>query len=145
MPRSTNISLSPKQIIIAAIIGAILWFCAAMLMRAVVKMEFYDGMGVAIVYALTIPGTIPFVILLRKLAGLGQDQIAIGYTVATAVALMLDGSAFAFFPALYADNPADGLQAPAAILWGAGVGLVLAIIMNRAEPVSASGQPHLDY
>ena len=145
MPRSTNISLSPKQIIIAAIIGAILWFCAAMLMRAVVKMDFYEGMGVAIVYALTIPGTIPFVILLRKLAGLGQDQIAIGYTVATAVALMLDGSAFAFFPALYADNPADGLQAPAAILWGAGVGLVLAIIMNRAEPVSASGQPHLDY
>ena len=145
MPRSTNISLSPKQIIIAAIIGAILWFCAAMLMRAVVKMDFYEGMGVAIVYALTIPGTIPFVILLRKLAGLGQDQIAIGYTVATAVALMLDGSAFAFFPALYADNPADGLQAPAAILWGAGVGLVLAIIMNRAEPVSASGQSHLDY
>ena len=137
MPRSTNISLSRKQIMTVAIIGAILWFCAAMLMRDVVKMDFYDGMGVAIVYALTIPGTIPFVILVRKLAGLREDQIAIGYTVATAVALMLDGSAFAFLPSLYADNPADGLQAAAAILWGAGVGLVLAIIMNRAEPASA--------
>ena len=137
MSHATSISLSAKQIIIVAIIGAILWFCAAMLMRAVVKMDFYDGMGVAIVYALTIPGTIPFVILVRKLAGLGQDQVATGYTVATAVALMLDGSAFAFFPALYADNPADGLKAAAAILWGAGVGLVLALIMNRAEPASA--------
>ena len=137
MQRATNISLSPKQIMIVAIIGAILWFCAALLMRAVVKMDFYDGMGVAIVYALTIPGTIPFVILLRKLAGLREDQIAIGYTVATAVALMLDGSAFAFFPSLYADNPADGLQAAAAIFWGAGVGLVLAVVMNRAEPASA--------
>ena len=97
MPRSTNISLSPKQIMIVAIIGAILWFCAAMLMRAVVKMEFYEGMAVAIVYALTIPGTIPFVILVRRLAGLHQDQIAIGYTVATAIALMLDGAAFALF------------------------------------------------
>lgn len=131
MSRATSISLSAKQVMIVSITGAVLWFGAALLMRKVVKLDVYEGLGVAVVYALTIPGTIPFVILLRKLASLRGDQLAIGYTVATAAALLLDGLAFAFCPSLYADNPADGLQAAAAILWGAGVGLVLSIVMNR--------------
>lgn len=133
MPRSTATSLSSKQIVIVSIVGAILWFCAALLMRAVVKLDVYNGAGVVAVYALTVPGSIPFAILLRKLAELRRDQTAAGYAIATAVALLLDGSAFAFFPSLYADNPADALQAAAAILWGAGVGLVLSLVMNRVD------------
>ena len=124
-------SLSSQQIAISAVIGAILWFFAAMLMRVVVPLDFYNGFGVAIIYALTIPGTIPFVFLLRKIARLRTDQIAIGYTIATSAALLLDGTAFAFFPSLYADNSTDALQAAAAILWGAGVGQILAFIINK--------------
>ena len=124
-------SLSSQQIVISVIIGAILWFCAAMLMRAIVPLDFYNGAGVVLMYALTIPGTVPFVFLLRKLASLRGDQIAIGYTIATSAALLLDGTAFALFPSLYANNSSDALQAAAAILWGAGVGQILALIINK--------------
>jgi hypothetical protein len=128
-------SLSYKQVIISSIIGMVLWFCAAKLMHVIVKQNFYNGYGITVTYALTIPGTIPFVILLRKLVGLRTDQIAIGYTIATTAALLLDGAVFAFFPSLYADNAADALQAAAAILWGAGVGQVLALVINKEGTV----------
>jgi hypothetical protein len=124
-------SLSQTQVIFAFVFGAIAWFGAAMLMRAIVPLEFFNGAGVALVYAITIPATVPFVFLLRKTIGLRADQIAIGYTLATTAALLLDGTAFAFFPSLYADDPADALKAAATILWGAGVGQVLAFWMNK--------------
>ncbi len=124
-------SLSQTQILSAFIFGAVAWFGAAMLMRTIVPLDFYNGAGVALFYAITIPFTVPFVLLLRKTIGLRADQIAIGYTLATTAALLLDGTAFAFFPSLYADVPADALQAAAAILWGAGVGQVLALWMNK--------------
>jgi hypothetical protein len=124
-------SLTQTQIIIAVITGMIAWFSAAMLMRAIVPLDFYNGFGVSLFFIITIPGTIPFVFILRSIAGLRGDQIAIGYTIATTAALLLDGIAFAFFPSFYADDPADALQAAAAILWGAGVGQVLALWMNK--------------
>jgi hypothetical protein len=124
-------SLTQRQIIIAVIMGMIAWLGAAMLMRAIVPLDFFSGAGVALVYAITIPGTIPFVFMLRRIAGLRADQIAIGYTLATTAALLLDGTAFAFFPSLYADDSADALKAAATILWGAGVGQVLAFWMNK--------------
>jgi hypothetical protein len=124
---------SPTQIALLAAIGAVLWFLAALLMRAIAPMPWYEGAGIALVYALVIPGTLPFILLSRKLAGLHKGQTAMGILVVTATALLLDGIAFAFFPALYADNPADTTQAAAAILWGAGVGLVLAFIFNKGE------------
>jgi hypothetical protein len=125
--------LSTTQITLLAVIGAVLWFLAALLMRAIAPMPWYEGVGVAVVYALTVPGTVPFILLSRKLAGLHKGQTAMGILVVTAAALLLDGIAFAFFPALYADNPADTTQAAAAIMWGAGVGLVLAFIFNKGE------------
>jgi hypothetical protein len=124
---------TPTQTVLLAIIGAVLWFLAALLMRAIAPRAWYDGAGIALVYALTVPGTLPFILLARKLARLHKRQTAMGILIVTAAALLLDGIAFAFFPALYADNPADTTQAAAAILWGAGVGLVLAFILNKGE------------
>ncbi len=124
-------SLQSRQIVILIILGAIFWFLAALLMRAIVPLPFYDGAGIALVYSLTIPGTLPFVFLVSCFAGLQSGQIALGYTIATTAALLLDGCAFAFMPSLYANNPGDAVQAAAAILWGAGVGQVLAFVIDR--------------
>jgi hypothetical protein len=123
--------LTLRQAIVLTISGAIFWFLAAMLTGAIVPLPFYHGWGVALVYALTIPGTVPFVFIVSRIASLHRSQIAIGYTIATTAALLLDGCALAFTPSLYADNSADALQAAAAILWGAGVGQVLALFMDR--------------
>lgn len=120
--------LTAPQIAILSLTGAALWFLAALLMRAIEPLGAFQGIGVPVLYALVVPGTVPFVILTRKLAKLRGDQTAIGVTVVTAAASLLDGTALVAIPELYGANPSG---AAAAILWGAGVGLFLGVAMNR--------------
>ncbi|UVO51880.1 hypothetical protein M0208_15670 [Sphingomonas sp. SUN019] len=122
--------LSATQLAIVATIGATLWFLAALLIRAVEPFGALEGTGVAIFYALIIPGTVPFIPLIRRLAALRRDKTVYGVAVATGVAGLLDGLALAYFPALYGANTAG---AGAAILWGAGVALMLAVVMSRGR------------
>ncbi|WP_309645949.1 hypothetical protein [Phenylobacterium sp.] len=83
------------------VLGAVLWFLAAVLLRFVGPMGAFDGVGLIALYVLTVPGTFPLILLAQRLAKLGRDQIAIGVTVATATAALLDGLALSQFPTLY--------------------------------------------
>lgn len=123
--------LSSRQLLITAGLGVVLWFSAALLIRALAPLGVFEGAARVWLYALVIPGTVPFVFLLEKLAGLARTQIALGYSVATAAATLCDGVALAWFPDLYGGAGVSG-AAGAVILWGAGVGLVLAFLRNRA-------------
>ncbi len=129
----TASQLSTAQIAILAIYGAILWFLAAILVRTIGPMGFLDGVWGIITYALVIPGTVPAILAARPLARLRRDQTAVGIAIVTATALLLDGIAHAWFPTIYGSDPALIVKGAAAIFWGAGVGLVLAIIMNKGE------------
>lgn len=123
-------SLTTKQMIILALYGAVLWFLAAMLVRTIGPMGALDGSARIITYALVIPGTIPAIWIGRVMAGLARDQTATALIVITATALLLDGIAHAWFPNLYGSDPALIVKGAAVIFWGAGVGLVLGLIMN---------------
>jgi hypothetical protein len=125
--------LTPSQIAILTIYGAALWFLAAMLVRFIGPMGALDGGWWVLTYALVIPGTIPAIIATLQLARLRRDQTLAGVAVVTATALLLDGLAHAWFPSLYGTDPALIVKGAAAIFWGAGVGLVLALIMNTGE------------
>jgi hypothetical protein len=125
--------LTQRQIIILVLYGAVLWFIAAMLVRTIGPMGALDGHALLITYALVIPGTVPALSIGRLLAKLGRDQIAIGVMVVTTAALLLDGVAHAWFPGIYGNDPAQIVKGAAVIFWGAGVGLVLGMIMNRPE------------
>ncbi len=131
-------ALTASQIAILALYGAALWFAAAMLVRTIAPMGALNGGWRVLTYALIVPGTIPAVVMARPLARLRRDQTAIGITIVTAAALLLDGIAFAWFPALYGNDPALVLAGAAAILWGAGIGLVLGVAMN-ARPTMRHG------
>ena len=122
--------LTTKQMIILALYGAVLWFLAAMLVRTIGPMGALDGSARIITYALVIPGTIPAIWIGRAMAGLARDQTATALIVITATALLLDGIAHAWFPNLYGSDPALIVKGAAVIFWGAGVGLVLGLIMN---------------
>ena len=127
-----RLPLTDSQIATTAFLGAVLWLAAALLLRTLAPLGIYEGGTRLLVYALTIPGTWPFVLLIERAARLSRQQIGIGYAVATATATLLDGVALAWFPGLYGSEVAHVAGAGAAILWGAGVGMVLAFLRNQA-------------
>lgn len=127
--------LTTGQTLKLAIIGAVLWFAAAALLRTIGPSGAFDGNRHILLYALTVPATVPFVWLVQKLVELDDNKVAIGYSLATATALLLDGVAVAWFPALYGTESLQVTNSAAAILWGAGVGIFLAFVMNK-EPTT---------
>ncbi len=129
-PCQATALLSRGQTLLMIVIGIILWFGAALLLRYLGPMGIYQPPAIAWVYALVIPGTFPFILLVRLAGRLAGPQIITGVTIVTATALLLDGLAVAFFPSLYGATPALVAGAGGAILWGAGVGLVLGVWMG---------------
>ena len=125
-----SLNLTLRQSAIMVVFGAILWFAAALLIRAIEPLGALHGAGVAIFYAALIPGTWPFILLARAVARLRREQTVMGVVLATATASLLDGTALMLHPGLYG---ADRGGAGAAILWGVGVGLVLALVMNAPK------------
>jgi hypothetical protein len=124
-------TLTSKQIAILALYGAVLWFLAAMLVRVLAPMGALSGIWQVVTYALVVPGTVPAIWIARTIAGLARGQTATGLLVVTGAALLLDGVAFGWFPVIYGADPAHWLPGAAVVFWGAGVGLVLGILMNR--------------
>lgn len=126
-----RLGLTSGQSIALVAIGAALWFIAAIILRNIAPMGALEGTARAITYALVIPGTLPFVILTRVIAKLRHDQIAIGIAVVTTTALLIDGIVVAWLPGIYSNEIRHVTACAAAILWGAGVGLLLGFILNK--------------
>ena len=129
--RGTFAPISAHQVAILIGLGAGLWYLTAMILRLVVPMGALDGAARAVTDFLVIPGTLPAVWLIWKLPGLRRDQVAMGAAIATATAALLDGIALAWFPGLYAADVRHVAACGAAILWSAGVGLVLGLLFSR--------------
>jgi hypothetical protein len=119
-----------KQILILSIYGAILWFIAAMIVRLIAPMGALGGGWALISFALVIPGTVPAILIGQIIAGLRRNQIMAGTMIITASALLLDGIAHAWFHGIYGDDPMLAASRAAAIFWGAGVALILGMVMN---------------
>ncbi len=129
-----RLPLTSRQLTILIVNGAILWFLAALVCRFAGTVGWFEGANRAILYAAVIPGTLPFVFLLRRLAQLADHQVALGMVVATTTALILDGLALAWYPQLYGAGAAQTAASGAVILWGAGIAIFLGCWFNRAPP-----------
>ena len=132
-PVPNRLGLTSRQSLLLVIIGAMLWFLAAVILRIVAPMGALEGTAHAVTYALIVPGTLPFVLLTRALVKLRRDQTAIGIAVVTATALLIDGIVVAWFPIVYGGALPQVTNCAAAILWGAGIGMVLSFVLNK-EP-----------
>jgi hypothetical protein len=127
----TQYALNKKQFIISVTYGAVLWFIAAMIVRYIGPMGAFDGTALIVSYALVVPGTVPFILIGQKLIGLEKTQVARSIMIITTTALLLDGIALNFFAGLYGSDPAIIMEGAALIMWGAGVGLLLGLIMGE--------------
>lgn len=119
-----------RQIGILLAMGALLWFVAAMLIRVIGPMGAFDGSNRTWLYLLVIPGTLPFIFAIRRVAGLAVRQHGLGVAVVTMAAMLIDGIALAWFPWIYADTIELVAAAGAVILWGAGVGMALGFLVD---------------
>lgn len=128
-----RVGLTNEQTLLLIFIGAALWGFAAIILRIVAPMGALEGSARAITYALLVPITLSFVGLVRAAAKLRHDQIFTGVAVATTTALLIDGIVIAWFPAVYGSALPQVTNCAAAILWGAGVGLVLGFMLNKGE------------
>lgn len=130
------LGLTARQIAILLALGAALWLSAALLLNVLAPLGIYEGVGRVILYAAVIPGTWPFVEAVIRVAGLRRQQALTGVAIGLATACCLDGLALAYTPWLYGSTVAHTAGAGAAILWGAGVFLVI------GAWISASAENH---
>ena len=124
-------TLDRRQVWIAAVNGAVLWFVAVLLLRWLGPMGIHEGVNRVILYALVVPGTYPFNLLIGRIARLQKGQMVQTLALGTAVATVLDGAALAWAPTLYGPTADLHMGAATVILWGAGVGILLAFWMDR--------------
>ncbi|MEO1045493.1 MAG: hypothetical protein AAFX04_08655 [Pseudomonadota bacterium] len=123
--------LAARQLLICILMGIALWFFAALLLRMLGQAELLSKGNMALLYALVIPGTIPFVYLIRLVARLHPGQLGPGLAVATAAAALCDGMALIWFPGLYGATTEIIAFSGASILWGAGVAIALGFLLDR--------------
>jgi len=128
-----GLPFSRRQTGLLIILGAILWLVAALILKALAPSGIYEGSAQIILYALIVPGTVPFLLASLKVASIERPSSFAAVALMTMSAMLLDGIALAWFPFLYGGDVAYVAGAGAAILWGAGVGLVLALFVNRAS------------
>lgn len=122
--------LSTSQRLRCAVMGAVLWLFAALLLRWLGPMGIYDGWARVLLFAAIVPGTLPFVLLVEKTAALARSQLFAGISFGTATAVCLDGLALSWTPGLYGGE-AYLAGAGATILWGGGVGMFLAYLVGQ--------------
>jgi hypothetical protein len=121
-------ALRPAQIAILAAFSTLVWFLAAMFIRFVGPMGVFHDYKVIVLYALTIPATVPLNARSRKLVRAPKSQMVTVIAVTSAVATMLDGVAMSGFPALYGPDPAITGAGAAWLLWAIGVASALSLI-----------------
>lgn len=126
-----SILLSRSQMAIFLLYGIAGWFLAAVLIRWLGPLGIFAGWPRALTYLLIVPGTVPFVWLAAKLGRAAPGQLFIGFSISSAMATICDGLALWLIPDLYGSGVATHAGAGGTILWGIGVGIFLAYIMDR--------------
>lgn len=121
--------MTGRQLAIAASLGVILWYAAAVLLAWLGPMGMLAGPARLWTYLLVWPGTLPFVLVMGRATGVARGQLGMAMAVGTSAAMLCDGVALAWFPALYGDGEAQTAAAGAVILWGAAVGQIEAMLI----------------
>jgi hypothetical protein len=124
-------NISPKQLAFCVSYGLALWIGAIFLIRAIGPMGAFSGLGLIISFVALIPVTLPAVLLTKRVMGPFKDQLLVGVTIISTIALLMAGIGFSFFPYIYGLDNVRLLAASGFMMWGGGIGFVLALIVGK--------------
>ena len=132
----TRAGLTQRRTILLLAFSAVVWFGVAMFIRFAGPAGVFDGFRGVLLYALTIPATIPLNARLLKMSGLPGRDMTLAVGIAAIVPPSLEGIVMRWFPGVYGGDPAVMLSGAIWILWAIGVGMALAAVSaasTRAE------------
>lgn len=121
----------PKALLFTAL-GVVFWFNAAMIIRFCGAAVFTAGNPrLLLFFGLAIPLTLLSMYITKAIAQLRFADLLEPVVLMTLTATMLDGLALAWFRQLYSSSFEVALHGAAWILWGAGLGLLFALMFKR--------------
>jgi hypothetical protein len=109
-----------------AVLGAVFWFGFAMFVRFMEPFGLLQGGARAAMFVIAIPIVLVLIPGIRMAMRYPAERITEIIGIITAFAILLDGLAFGFFPAIYGADPAHQIAGAGLILWGGGLGIVVA-------------------
>ena len=128
---SNRLPFSTGQIATLIASGVIFWFIGALICRWVGELGGFEGANRVLLYAALVPGTLPVILLVRRIARLAPDQVALGSAIVTAAAIACDSIALVIIPDLYGGGIEQAAASGAVILWGGAVAIALGCWLNR--------------
>ncbi len=118
-----------RQIGVFAALGAVIWFAVTLLLRFFVVQEITDGPWRLALYGLGVPSG-ALVMWVFHLAGARKGQMFTAIAIGTMVAVILDGLAIGWARGIYGSDPSRVTDAAGVILWGAGIGMLMALWLD---------------
>ena len=116
--------LSAGQLVSLVVLGVVLWFAAALAVRAGESVGFFSSVASVFAFAVAIPVCWLSVAMVRKVTRLKAGQALPGIAFGTMIATFCDGIALTWARNLYGSDPLHTTFGAAWILWGVGLFLL---------------------
>lgn len=138
MPTATPPRLTAGRTLATIAIGAGVWAAGVVLVRWLLAQGVLHDALTGPVFVAVFAGTAPLVWAVPRLLGLPARYRLDCTAIIVAIAALLDAGAIRW-TAIYSADPAARADAGAALLWGLGVAMLLALIMaNGPDPESVT-------
>jgi hypothetical protein len=129
----TSLFLKSSQLLRVIPFSVLLWFVAAIFIQSVKGIGIFGGTNGVLTFLVLIPVSWISVLAIRWVGGLQKGQTISGVTVGLATATFLDAVALTWTPGLYGGEPQHVLFGGASILWGVGLFLLSAYILEMND------------
>ena len=120
-----------KKIRLFIFLGVVFWFNAAMIIRFLGANVFSAGSPkLVLMFLLAIPVTVVSIYITKVASGFQYHELLRPMVVMTFIATFCDGIAMTWFRSLYSDSFEVAFYGAALILWGVGIGLLMAFYLE---------------
>lgn len=129
----SSLFLTPWQLLRVLVFSVLLWFSAAMFILAMKGRGIFGGTNGLLTFFFLIPVSWLSVLSIRWVGALRKGQTISGVAIGLAAATFLDAVALTWTPWLYGGEPRHVLFGSASILWGVGLFLLVAYLIEMKD------------